>query len=290
MPPKTKPFEELAAAAGLKQAAIDALKAEEFDSLEAIKCMRDEDAASLKLSRGQSCLLQKWRETLNKRTEKSQPPTSSSDDNSASTSAGAQASANVEVPAGELSVLLNSLSLQDKPGKNLTKVPRPYQMIIGEDYKRASDIKSFAELVSGATVIVENAIENGASDDNILGMCRHLSFIAQKAAQKYTTDSIVQYDDAVRSKIERTTSDSWPMTSDMDLCNRLLRMYMQTDRRKRPQASPAGKKKSDERQVCIRFNQTECKNSNCRYEHVCLICGETHTMKTCSIKKDKGQS
>ena len=283
MPPKLKSFDELATAAGLKEPAVTALKTEDFDSIEAIKAMRDEDAAALSLTRGQFCLLEKWREAL----RVPMVPKTSEQVAGSSSASQVPAAKSSEMSARDISSLLAGLQVDS--GKALTKVPRPYQHIAGEDYKRPSEVRSLPELMSGALNILEAAAVEKTAPDIIVAMIRHVSFIAQKAAQRYTTESLVAYDDAVRDKVEKN-SGIWPMSSDMDLCNRLLRVHETTNhRRGAPTSTDRRENTSQDKQPCIRFNQTECKISQCRYEHICLICSEPHAMTTCPSKMKPAQ-
>ena len=97
--------------------------------------------------------------------------------------------------------------------KSVINVPRPFEYV-DKDFKRSGDIQTFAELILGAVIIMENdmiqgntmenamiqgntmddamiqgntmddAMIQGNTMDDVISMSRHISFIAQKSSQK----------------------------------------------------------------------------------------------------------
>jgi hypothetical protein len=132
---------------------------EDFDTIEAIRAMSEEDMDSMNITRGQRCLLWKWRESLQPKTE----PRKDTD--------GAAAASDTVTDACDITTLLAGLNIGDKcSGKSCTgcasvncsgKVPRPYDHV-DMDYKRPSDIRSFAELMYGSLVVLENCQTEGS--------------------------------------------------------------------------------------------------------------------------------
>ena len=85
---KTKPFEEVAALAGIKTETLAKLLDNDFDTVVAVRLLTDVDCKSLGLSLGQLRVLQKWRDTLGpKKTPDLSLPKPMRDDSSAVTTA-----------------------------------------------------------------------------------------------------------------------------------------------------------------------------------------------------------
>jgi hypothetical protein len=78
----------------------------------------------------------------------------------------------------------------------------------------------FKDFVSCGLAILEDLILDESSDS--LAYCRHLSFCTIKAMSDSPVPSLVQYDNALRLKIERTGS-SFPKRPDLDLCEQYLK-------------------------------------------------------------------
>ena len=72
--PKKKSFTDVARAAGIKDATLDILLKEDFDSIEAVKCLSEDIVRSLGLTRGQSCLLLQWVQSIQPKKRLSSAP------------------------------------------------------------------------------------------------------------------------------------------------------------------------------------------------------------------------
>ena len=176
---------------------------------------------------------------------------------------------------------------------DVIKSPRPFEFV-DRDFKKAADVKTFADLMYGATIILENAIIGKKGTDISLSMTRHLSFLSQKSAQRYTTESIIQCDDAVRDKVQ-ALGDKWSPDSDSDLCNRYLRVTTSQPERNQPTQRPGrmaqGRVGNGDNATCFRFNSAGdgkgCPTKKCRFSHVCLLCAEDHSVVNCPSKKGK---
>ena len=291
---KKKSFPDLARAAGLKDSTVEILLKEDFDSVESIRCLTEDIVQEMGLTKAQLCLLQHWMKSLQpKRRGPTQswdlpPPTKEKGEQDLSILMGAiGGSAEEEGSKTGAGVCNKPLHM---PLKELciSKSHRPHEFV-DKDFKKSADMKTFAELIYGSTMIMENTIMQGDTT-KALSMARHLSFCAQKSLQRYTTESIIAYDDAVRDKVDMAGGIWWEY-SDSDLCNRHLRSSSVPDKRDRPRVnnksfSPASKSKTTD--PCFRFNSTSgCTSSSCRLAHVCLICGEDHAISTCPKKTNK---
>ena len=62
---KKKTFEEQCSSAGIKPETYEKLAAEDFDTVDSVKLLTDEDIKDLQLSKGQTRTLEKWRNNLN---------------------------------------------------------------------------------------------------------------------------------------------------------------------------------------------------------------------------------
>ena len=187
-------FVELAQMAGMKDSALDALHTNDFDSIEALKAMGEDDIKELQLTRGQTCLLRKWRESLIPKSRRSIVV----GDSSTSTLSASGPSMTSAITDDEVSTLLSSvagISTVDMPSNSgkfsatpscseqgSVKVPRPYEYV-DKEYKKPGDLKTFAELILGAVTICENSMITSCDMEVAISMSRHISFLAQKAAQ-----------------------------------------------------------------------------------------------------------
>ena len=136
----------------------------------------------------------------------------------------------------------------------------------------------------GSLLIMENMLLTNYN--NMYAYARHLSFMTLKSSQHFTSESILAYDNGVRSIVEAT--GVWPPSSDSHLANcHLVRTtrpgpVRQKDRRQRtPTDNPAGNK-------CIRFNTGTCDSPDrCKYGHKCFSCAGSHPITSCKVPKPK---
>ncbi len=122
---KTKSFEVLAEAAGVKAATLQKLIENDFDSLPTVKLLQDPDIAALELSLGQTRIVAKWRESLNtgkkKKENEPTPPSPVTDRVTPATQPGAEAAHEPTAASlardKDLTQLLQALG--SKPGDDL---------------------------------------------------------------------------------------------------------------------------------------------------------------------------
>ena len=314
--PKKKSFTDVARAAGIKDATLDILLKEDFDSIEAVKCLSEDIVRSLGLTRGQSCILLQWVQSIQPKKRLSSalsyalpPPAKDKDKEESDIISMLGAVGGTVIPpatdhpsAGNF-ITRNDGSLDGLNGSytphvplrlaDVIKSPRPFEFV-DRDFKKSADVKTFADLMYGATIILENAIMGKKGTDISLSMTRHLSFLAQKSAQRYTTESIIQYDDAVRDKVQ-ALGGKWSPDSDSDLCNRYLRVATSQPGQNQPTQRPGrmaqGRVENGDNATCFRFNSAGdgkgCSSKNCHLSHVCLLCAEEHSVVNCPSKKGK---
>ena len=164
------------------------------------------------------------------------------------------------------------------------KIQRPHEFIEGK--KCAADL-NIKEFMYSNMLQLENMIITKSSD--LHAFARHLSFICIKSMQGYQSSSIIEYDYALRGRLE-SMNTSWPEQSDIDLSNRFLKMAPVSAKPERQQGNSRQKNTdtfSSFGNRCIRWNNSEdgslCKaGKQCKYEHACLACGEKHTLQACN--------
>ena len=276
---------------GFTEHTIRVLQQEDFDSFQMLTIMTEQDISSLGISLGQKALVRKCIQEVKNNRALSQLSGVKSGQPSHSLSPAeviAQLSGSGIKPTeagpdltldGKHTDLLN-VPLKDKVKRTLQ---RPHEFIPGK--KGLADL-SLLELIYGNLLMVENAVIEG--NDEVLAMTRHTSFLLLKGIQSYQARSIVEYDYAMRQKLE-ACSEPWPVTSDADLCNRHLKLNTNHSRQQsamaygKPEVKSKGTNAYNNR--CIRWNNSEdgnCRMKFCRFEHLCLICGEDHPMVRCA--------
>ena len=301
---KKKGFEELARAAGLKEKTLDILAEHDFDSVDTIRLMSETDLQEVGVSRGQKAVLKQWQISMEPK-KKAKGASLHSDPVCADKPS--TSTADVTITEDEVTSLMSAVAgismadgtkdTMDKHSKflvtptcsdkSIIKVPRPFEYV-DKDFKRPGDITTFAELILGAVIIMENAMIQGNTMDDAISMSRHVSFIAQKSSQRYTTESLILYDDAVRDKVQRE-GGTWPTQSDTDLCNRHLRQSTSTFKSgERNSSTPKVYKQATQSTQCFRYNSASgCMAKGCKLSHTCLICNEEHAIEVCTHKRDK---
>ena len=135
---------------------------------------------------------------------------------------------------------------------------------------------------------LENMIITKSSD--LHALIRHLSFICIKSMQGYQSNSIIEYDYALWSRLT-SMNTSWPEQSDIDLSNKFFKMAPVSAKPERQQGN-SGQKTTDTFSSfgnrCIRWNNSEngslCKTGKqCNYEHASMACGEKHALQACDL-------
>ena len=169
--------------------------------------------------------------------------------------------------------------------KQIQAVPRPFQFIEG---KKSYGELSLSEHMYASLLILENMLMAG--DQNSVAYTRHLSFLALKSSQHFTTESILTYDNAVRSSVDR--SGTWPRDSDMHLANcHLIRAYRNKPQKDQPRRSRPPMEGNPLNNRCIRFNTLSCDaGDRCKYDHKCINCNGSHPMSTCKSAQSKPKS
>ena len=217
-------FKHVATNFGLSSRTIDVLEHEEFNSFGMITIMTEGDISNLDISGGQKALLRKWITDLNANpSSQSQSAFKlSQDEVAAQMSAAGIGLQNMDSWTADQNLLLDgkNLHLLNIPLKDKVKrkLQRPHEFIPAK--KGLADL-SLLELLYGNLLIIENAVID--SSDEVLALTRHVSFLLLKAIQFYSPRSIIEYDYALRQKLE-VSSESWPIMSDVDLCNRYLKL------------------------------------------------------------------
>ena len=113
-------FTDSALAAGIKDTTLAKLEAEDFDTLEAIQALEDEDTVDLDITKGQLRLLLKWRQSLRQSTDKQTVNQTSTASQPVSTDNQATPMVNTQTLSRdqELQNLLNSMK-ETLPGNQL---------------------------------------------------------------------------------------------------------------------------------------------------------------------------
>ena len=172
---------------------------------------------------------------------------------------------------------LPNIPLSAKPAN---PVPRPLQFIEG---KKSYGELSLSEHMYASLLILENMLST--ADPGAIAYTRHLSFIALKSSQHFTTESLLAYDNAMRSAVEST--GNWPRDSDVHLANcHLVRSFRAPTKPKDRRPRPTGDNPLNNR--CIRYNTGMCEGGDrCRYEHKCITCSGNHPMSSCRVSQPK---
>ena len=181
--PKKKSFTDVARAAGIKDAILDILLNEDFDSIEAVKCLSEDIVRSMDLTRVSSCsgcsLCSRKRGCRRRHhTHYLLPPRTNEGQGGIGNGFNAGRSWRRRYPASTVPPAPGHPSAGNMIARNggtldglngtytphlplrlaeIIKYPRPFEFV-DRDFKKAEDVKTFADLMYGATIILENAI------------------------------------------------------------------------------------------------------------------------------------
>ena len=281
----------------LKEATIQTLLSNECDSLEAIATLDNDAIDTLGLSLGQKGLVKKMVASLAVELSGVKPTRSHDsvlDKQPSETLLDGKSSS--ELPRDPVSVdrakaFMDALTSKDskdapkKSGESLNlpvsdkpnyPMQRPHQFIVGK--KHYLDV-SLSEFMHGSLLILENMQLSG--DHKTQPYIRHLSFLALKSSQGFSTESILNYDNAVRGSVENT--GVWPIDSDTHLSNCYLvrALRPKTPRGREGDRDRDREKKGPLSNRCLRYNNGDCNERKCRFDHKCLICSQNHPMSAC---------
>lgn len=301
----------LVKAAGLNDKTVELLSENGFDSIEALKCL-DSDCVKLlpDLPLGQRLLLQKAASNGWDAKPKNRLPAAATNPTKKEESTFTE---------GELAGLLQGMGV-DKPAitqpeediaskftphnflamhvpvkdRKTKKLNRAHEFIVGKPTGQDLNLR---EMMLGNLLILENMVMLGEAD--ILGYVKHLSYMMQKAVQNNSTESLLEYDYAVRDKLEQE-GGPWPLQSDTDLTNRHIRLYIrgpsqqngsykQQASNPKPSASALGNR-------CMRWNNSPdgsgCPNPRkCIRIHECIAChSRDHPLARCPVVDRAGAS
>lgn len=267
-------FKKLMKDNGIKDKTVDVLVQNDIDSISAISTLSVEDIASLGLTLGQRNLLKKCIENVNSPISGPEEGASNSSEIKSTSvkSAKEMLSAAVNPTKQSNGESLPNLPCSVKPSN---PVARPMHFIEGK--KNYSEL-SLSEHIYASLLILENMLVAGEPDT--IAYTRHLSFLALKSSQHFSTESILTYDNAVRSAVD--TSGKWPHDSDVHLANcHLVRSLRAPNKAKDRRSKPTGN--TPQTNICFRFNAGNCESGDrCRYEHKCLTCNGGHPVSSCN--------
>ena len=272
-------FKKLMKDNGIKDKTTEILIQNDIDSVNVLSTLSFEDICNLGLSLGQRNLLRKCVDATRMGTSSQD---SQKQPDSGITVAAAKSVIDSATKASKESngEFLPNIPLGAKPSY---PVPRPFQFIEG---KKSYGELTLSEHMYGALLILENML--ASSDPNAMAYTRHISFLALKSSQQFSSDSILAYDNALRCVVEST--GKWPRDSDVHLANcHLVRSTRAFPKPKDKRSKPLGDNPLNNR--CIRYNTGTCNSGErCRYEHKCITCNGSHPMSSCkSMPKSNKQ-
>lgn len=277
-------FKKLMKENGIKEKTLDVLVENDVDSVGAISTLSHADIESLGLTLGQRNLLKKCVDTVNSSNTGSEDSDNKPSAGSAGSSAGSVKSvkASLDSATNPTSDKQHGESLPNVPvtAKPIHPVPRPLQFIEG---KKTYGELSLSELMYASLLILENMLST--ADPNATAYTRHLAFLALKSSQNFTTESILTYDNAVRSTVE--SSGNWSRDSDVHLANcHLVRAFRPSTKPKDRKPKYTGDNPLNNK--CIRYNAGNCDSGDrCRYDHKCMTCSGYHPMTACKTPHPK---
>jgi len=312
-PPKQKKFdfEDSAKQAGLKEATVDKLKAEDYDCLEALQLMSLDDMGDMDISKGQQKMLVRWLGCLGNQTfgnKQHLPPQPTPGETEPLPNLDCGVTAKGVISSHDMEHLAHllgqSTSTTTQPGpsapsgssegkitpvpnvpvsaRGQVELPRPHEFIA--DKKRSTDLY-WRDFVYGSLLILENKVAQ--KDADVFGYARHMSFCALKNYQGYSAASIIEYDDAFRTRL--SYGDGYfPNTSDTDLANRHLVPPERSTKKSPPQAKNGiTSKRGEKPSVCFRWNERGFSGcTGCNMAHQCLICQGDHQFKDCPCRPE----
>ena len=137
-----------------------------------------------------------------------------------------------------------------------------------------------------ASLLILEIMLVAVEPDNI-AYTRHLSFLALKSSQHFSTESILTYNNAVRSVVE--TCEKWPHGSDVNLANcHLVRSIRPPFKTKEKRFKQTGD--TSQSNKCFRYNAGNCESGDrCRFEHKCLSFNGERLVSSCRGPQSKSQ-
>ena len=223
-------FKKLIKDYGIKDKTVDILIQNDIDSSGVLATLSMEDIDGLGLSLGQRNLLPKCVDATKHATGASAEAPRPQPDSVLVQAAKEmiESATKTNETNGEL---LHNISLGAKPSY---PVPRPFQFMEGS--KSYGDL-TLSEHKYRALLILKNMV--ASSDPDALVYTRHVSFLALKSSQQFTTESVLAYDNALRCAVEST--GKWSRDSNVHLANcHLVRSTRVFSKSKDKQSRPTG--------------------------------------------------
>lgn len=292
---KTKAFKEAATAAGLKQAAIDNLLAEDFNTVEAVKLLSTDDIAGLGLSKGQTRTTEAWvRSLCSPHVAVDFQPSHEITD--PGTTNGLNGGQDDRVHADLLLAGHDDAlwDVQDNAAQN----GRPYfihdfisrisyddqeralctqgatQLVLRTTRKKpAPDAVTLPQWVSANARIMAKLITDGAlkSNEELLDYLQYVADFGDYA-QVNQIESAMLYDHEYRRK-QAKKGRRWG-EDDIHLANFYLQRKSTptSTRTTSAQNSPPRLLDNQGTEICRNYNASGCYRSQCVYSHVCAAC------------------
>ena len=315
-----KKFTDTALGAGLKPVSINKLAEEDFDSLDAIQAMTDEDVESVGLTRGQTRLLQKWIASLQQpvldgstpltTTTLPQAPTTTQGlskdqelqrlldlltNKSPSTDTTAMLDQPDHRPSGKALFISDFVtkpytSRTDNPDTELCNQGDTQLIIRSTRQKPAPEQVNLAQWISANAMIMSQLIKDGSlgSQDAILDYLQYTKDFGDYA-QVCDHGSVMLYDHEYRRK-QALNSTRWGI-DDIHLATFYLQRKLA--HKKQPVDHPPRRSDRPPRlldasgvEICRNFNANlQCSRDPCRFSHACAICKERgHTKSRHDLK------